>query len=90
MENQQQNDEVLWQIAKRRAGFKASLLVYVLVNLLLIAIWYLTTGRNSYFWPMWPILGWGIGMAAQYISAYHSTQIFSAEKEYEKLKGSSK
>lgn len=90
MENEQQKDQMLWQIAKRRAGFKASLLVYVLVNALLVVIWYLTTGIGSYFWPVWPILGWGIGMVAQYISAYHSTQIFSAEKEYEKLKQSNK
>ena len=86
MENQQHND-ALWQIAKRRAAFKASLLVYALVNALLVGIWYVTSGTGSYFWPVWPILGWGVGMLAQYIGAYHSTQIFSAEKEYEKLKG---
>ncbi len=86
MENEQKNNNMLWQIAKRRAGFKASLLVYVLVNLLLVIIWYLTTGRGSYFWPVWSVLGWGIGIIAQYIGAYHYTQIFSAEKEYEKLK----
>lgn len=58
MENQLQKDDLLWQTAKRRAGFKASMLVYVLVNFLLIGIWYATTGRGSYFWPVWPILGW--------------------------------
>ncbi len=82
----EQHNDALWQIAKRRAAFKAGLLAYVIVNALLIGIWYVTSGAGSYFWPIWPILGWGVGMLTQYVGAYHSTQIFSAEKEYEKLK----
>src|SRR4051794_14107468 len=38
------------------------LTVYALVNLFLIAIWAVSGG--GYFWPIWPILGWGIGVAA--------------------------
>jgi class 3 adenylate cyclase len=34
--------------------------VYVLVNVMLIAIWAASGG--GYFWPIWPILGWGIGL----------------------------
>ena len=34
--------------------------VYVLVNVLLIAIWAASGG--GYFWPIWPLLGWGIGL----------------------------
>ncbi len=86
MENQLYKDDLLWQTAKRRAGFKTTLLVYILVNLLLVGIWYAT--RGSYFWPIWPISGWGIGMLGQYIGAYHSTKLFSAEREYQKLKES--
>jgi class 3 adenylate cyclase len=37
------------------------LTVYVLVNVLLIAIW--AASGAGYFWPIWPILGWGIGVA---------------------------
>ena len=33
---------------------------YVLVMLLLVAIWALTGA--GYFWPVWPALGWGIGL----------------------------
>ena len=44
--------------AKRAFGLHAT--VYVAVNLLLIAVWALT-GRG-YFWPIWPILGWGVGL----------------------------
>jgi class 3 adenylate cyclase len=38
------------------------LTVYVAVNLFLIAIWAASGG--GYFWPIWPILGWGIGVAS--------------------------
>jgi class 3 adenylate cyclase len=34
--------------------------IYVVVNLMLIAIWAASGG--GYFWPIWPILGWGIGL----------------------------
>ncbi len=35
---------------------------YLLVNALLIAIWALTGA--DYFWPIWPMLGWGFGLAS--------------------------
>jgi class 3 adenylate cyclase len=44
-----------------RQSFKNHLTVYLLVNVLLIAVWAASGG--GYFWPIWPILGWGIGLA---------------------------
>jgi hypothetical protein len=41
-------------------GTSAHTRIYLAVSLLLIAIW-AATGMG-YFWPMWPILGWGIGV----------------------------
>ncbi len=79
-------DNELWQIAKRRASFKISAFSYVAVNCFLMGIWYFTSGPGSYFWPIWPILGWGIGLATQYFHAYHGNNIFSVENEYQKLK----
>ena len=35
---------------------------YLAVNLVLIVIW-AATGAG-YFWPLWPLLGWGIGLMA--------------------------
>jgi eukaryotic-like serine/threonine-protein kinase len=43
-------------------SFKIHLTLYPLVNVLLIGIWAASGG--GYFWPVWPILGWGIGLAA--------------------------
>jgi hypothetical protein len=42
--------------ARRRPEWTA----FVAVNLLLIVIW-AATGAG-YFWPIWPLLGWGIGL----------------------------
>jgi len=36
--------------------------VYVVVNLMLIGIWAASGG--GYFWPIWPLLGWGIGVGS--------------------------
>lgn len=84
--NNDQRDEVLWRIARKRAAFKRSFSVYVFVNAFLVGVWYFSTGSQSYFWPIWPILGWGIGILFQYINAYQGKNFFSDEQEYERLK----
>ncbi len=37
------------------------LLVYVLVNGFIVIIWAMTSS-HGFFWPIFPILGWGIGL----------------------------
>lgn len=44
-----------------KRGLTAHLIAYSTVNLLLVAIWY-STGAD-FFWPVFPIFGWGIGVA---------------------------
>lgn len=85
MDNMQQ-DNMLWQLARKRAAFKWNFAAYVIVNPFLIGVWYFSSGPGSYFWPVWPILGWGIGMAFSYAAAYHSLQFNAVQKEYDKLK----
>ncbi len=48
------------QLRKKR-GFQAHLLAYVMVNLLLVAIWFVTS-PHGFFWPVFPMFGWGIGL----------------------------
>jgi hypothetical protein len=48
------------QLRKKR-GLQAHVIAYVSVNLLLVAIWY-STGAH-FFWPVFPMFGWGIGLA---------------------------
>src|SRR3954469_1985735 len=49
---------------RRRGAFETSVRmhasVYLVVNVMLIAIW--AAAGGGYFWPIWPILGWGIGL----------------------------
>ncbi|CAL1520687.1 2TM domain-containing protein [Chitinophaga sp. MM2321] len=88
METTQQRDERLWRIAKARAGFKSHLIIYLVVNAGLWAIWFLTNRNmsNGTPWPVWPALGWGIGLAFQYFNAFHKDPFGDTLKEYEKLK----
>jgi hypothetical protein len=37
-------------------------------------------------WPVWPMLGWGLGLAFQYFKAYNGNKNDLALKEFDKLK----
>jgi hypothetical protein len=56
-----------WASGQRKA-FRIHATVYVSVQLLIIAIWALVwaTAGESYPWFIYPLLGWGIGLAAHY------------------------
>jgi adenylate cyclase len=69
--------------AKRAFGRHVT--VYVAVNLLLIAIWAITS--RGYFWPIWPILGWGVGLGANYWGAFLRKPISDDEIRREMEKG---
>jgi hypothetical protein len=43
-----------------RRDFREHLRTYLMVMALLVAIWALTGA--GYFWPVWPMLGWGFGV----------------------------
>jgi Domain of unknown function (DUF1707)/2TM domain len=46
----------------QRSGFRSHLFVYLAVNAGLVAIWALS--GMGYFWPVWPLAGWGVGLLA--------------------------
>lgn len=86
----EQKDENLWRMAKKRAEFKKHLYTYIIINAFLWALWYVTSGRYETSWvsawPIWTTLGWGIGIAFNYMGAYHGSKEDLVEREYEKLK----
>jgi 2TM domain len=53
-------DQAIRRLKKRR-DFRAHLLVYILVNGFLVIIWAMTN-RHGFFWPIFPMAGWGIGV----------------------------
>jgi hypothetical protein len=83
-------DEQLWKLAKKRADFKRGVLFYIVINAFLWAIWWFSSGRHTGFqgfpWPLWVMLGWGIGIAFQFFDAYGGSKQDLAEREYDKLK----
>ena len=64
------DEEREWAInrIKEKRGFWTHLVVYIAVNTFLVAIWAVTA--QGYFWPIWPILGWGIGLLAHGLSVF--------------------
>lgn len=82
-------DPQLWQLAQRRASFRAHFTIYLLMQVFFWLLWYFTGGsreRDGFPWPVWPMLGWGIGVVSHYLSAYGPRSGPSAvEREYEKL-----
>jgi len=81
-------DPVLWQIAQRRASFKRHFSVYVVINLFLWLLWFFTGAHKTDHgipWPVWPTIGWGIGIFFQFLGAYIYSGFGSVEKEYEKI-----
>lgn len=46
---------------KSRRDFYGHVMVYVLVNAFLVVIW-AVTGDGGFFWPVFPLVGWGIGV----------------------------
>lgn len=46
---------------KKRRDFYGHILVYTLVNAFLVVIWAVTT-PGGFFWPVFPIVAWGIGV----------------------------
>jgi len=93
MKNIPSSDAELLRLAKKRVWLKRTLLwhflAYALVNMLLLAIYYLTT-PGGYFWPVWSMAGWGLGLIAHAVTVYsllmaHKSQD-SVSREYDRLK----
>lgn len=70
-QDQALRERALGRIKKKRE-FQAHLLSYVLVNGFLIAIW-ATVAGGGFFWPAFPIAGWGIGLI------FHAWDVYGSE-----------
>ena len=91
--NLNEREKEIWKQARKRVKFKQQLIIYIIVNIMLWIIWLLTKHHdseekygNSIPWPIFPTVGWGIGVLMQYFSAYKYNQYDAIEKEFEKLK----
>ena len=70
------NDEEKYKKAKEKVeeikAFYSHLVVYLVVNIGLFLINYITSPGT--YWFYWPLIGWGIGLAV------HWTQVFGVSK----------
>lgn len=62
---------------KARREFRNHVAIYLIVNALLVVIW-AATGAG-YFWPIWPMAGWGIGVAFNAWAVYFERPITEDE-----------
>jgi hypothetical protein len=53
---------------KRRRGLVSHVLSFIVVNIIMVVIWY-ATGRG-YFWPEWVLLGTGIFLVVDVVRTY--------------------
>ena len=63
---------------KKRHDFHGHLLVYVLVNTFIVVIWALTND-HGFFWPVFPIVGWGIGVVMNAWDVYRGDEVDETE-----------
>lgn len=69
-----------WAIKRVRAkrAFWLHLFVYILVNALLVVVWAVSSAGN--FWPIWPMLGWGIGLVGHAVTVFLAPMDVSEER----------
>lgn len=63
---------------RRKRGLQAHLIAFLTVNLLLGAIWLATT-PDGFYWPVIPLLGWGIGVA------FHLWDVYSPQPDEKRI-----
>jgi hypothetical protein len=70
LREQELRKQAIDRIEKRR-DFWTHVTAYVVVNALLTGIWFVTNDGDS-FWPIFPLLGWGIGLVFHALDVYRS------------------
>ena len=71
---------------KKKRDLQGHVIVYVLVNTFIVIIWAMT--NSGFFWPIFPIVGWGIGVVMNAWDVYRSDEPEEDEirREMEALK----
>ena len=82
---QEIRDQAIERLKKKR-DFKTHVLMYVTVNAFLVVIW--AVSDSGFFWPIFPILGWGIGVVANAWEVYGRKPISEEEirREVDRLR----
>jgi uncharacterized ion transporter superfamily protein YfcC len=81
----QERRELAIKRIKEKSDFRTHLIVYLLINGMLVAIWAMTS--QGFFWPVFVMGFWGIGLIMNGYSVYHGNRITEEkiEREMQKL-----
>jgi hypothetical protein len=63
---------------KRKRDFAQHLVSYVVINAVLVGIWAIS--GQGYFWPIWVIGGWGIGLIFHAWDAFGRRRMVTEEQ----------
>ncbi len=74
-------DRAVQQLKKRR-DFRGHVLIYVLVNAFLVVIWAITN-LHGFFWPVFIIGIWGIGLVMNAWDVYWRKEITEEDIQHE-------
>ena len=82
------SEEKLRQLARKRAKFYIHLSIYIVVNILVFSIWYITLGPSGFPWFIFPLVGWGIAVLIHGVTTFYrkSLEDRMTERELSKLK----
>ena len=83
----EQRRELALDRLRAKSGFKVHLLLYAVVNATLVTIWAFignVLGADpgtplAFFWPVFPILGWGVAILIQGYTVYRGN-IYTEEQ----------
>ncbi|MCP3425993.1 2TM domain-containing protein [Rothia sp. AR01] len=73
---------------REKREFLLHLVIYLAVNVLLVVLW-ASSEDPGFFWPIFPILGWGIGVFSHGWTVYRG-QHFSEDRirrEMDRMRG---
>lgn len=72
---------------RKKQDFFRHLVVFVLVNTFLVVIWAIS--GVGFFWPVFPLLGWGIGLTMHAWDTFASTGFGEARirREMDRMRG---
>ncbi len=80
LESDDPREEAIKRLKARRE-FTTHVVTYVVVNAFLVGVWFVTGA--GYFWPIWVLGGWGIGLVLHAWTTFAQRPITEAEIERE-------
>jgi len=77
MDDRDEQREVALKRVKGRRDFRNHVAAYLVVNTMLVLIW--AFSGAGYFWPIWIVAAWGVGLALNAWAAYFKKPITEDE-----------